>query len=204
MSGAAPACSRCAPRMTSRCSGIPRSELAPGRSSHLRAPCVAPAPSEAGVCTARTLGAEAPAVNVVTCKRGRPPSGPSPAVNTPMSLVPCASCRRHIKPGDCPFCARKQSSATAVLLLGVALGGCQPEARPPTAGAPSAPHAPNATGAPPATPTGVAPTAATSPAATPPASATGVATAPPAANPPQPAQPSRPMVARYGIAPSRN
>ncbi|MCU0657170.1 MAG: hypothetical protein MUF64_18495, partial [Polyangiaceae bacterium] len=57
-----------------------------------------------------------------------------------MSLVPCASCRRHIKPGDCPFCARKQASTAAVLLLGVALGGCQPEAKPPAAA--SAPNAP--------------------------------------------------------------
>jgi hypothetical protein len=132
-----------------------------------------------------------------------------------MSLVPCAACRRHVKAGGCPFCARKQASAAAVLLLGAALSGCQPEAVPPasadstkatsTASAAQTPAGATAT----ATATVAATATATATvAASASASTTSVASTPAptatAVKPPPPVQPDRPVMARYGIAPSRN
>jgi hypothetical protein len=132
-----------------------------------------------------------------------------------MSLVPCTACRRHVKPGECPFCARKQASAAAVLLLGVALGGCQPEAVPPasadstkatsTAPATQTPAASTATATATVATTATATASATASAS---ASATSVASTPAptatAVKPPPPVKPDRPVMARYGIAPSRN
>jgi hypothetical protein len=52
-----------------------------------------------------------------------------------MALIPCSSCRRHVREGasTCPFCAAKLAAVAAAAAL--ALAGCggkaQPQAEPP-------------------------------------------------------------------------
>jgi hypothetical protein len=130
----------------------------------------------------------------------------------PVPLIPCETCRRHVRDRDeaCPFCrTRLKSRAVLVAAIGVALGACQadepqrPDPVTPQGATTSVEVAPVTLPPPePANTVSTVPTVEVDPfsSAYPGPAVGSAATAPPVVSTLPPTF-DRPMVARYGIAP---